>query len=172
MASRFERLATPPHPETPCEGNRMSTYLDAPDGAVPSTHQTTATPEVSIFIPGTPIQQGSKSAFMLGNRARIVDQNHKKLKPWRAIVATHADLGVTFDQPVAVTLRFVMPRPQRPRWQVPAVKPDIDKLVRAVLDGLTDGGLIADDARVVKLTASEEYASDGNPVGVHVAVTP
>lgn len=126
---------------------------------------------VEFFIPGVPVQQGSKTAFVIGKRAVVTDQNKAQLKPWRAIVAAHADRGVTFDEPVAVVLRFVMPRPQRPRWSVPAVKPDIDKLVRALLDGLTDGGLIADDARVVNLTASEEYATPGGPIGVHVAVS-
>jgi Holliday junction resolvase RusA-like endonuclease len=125
---------------------------------------------VSFFIPGRPVQQGSKTAFVVGRRAVVTDQNQATLKPWRATVAAHADRGVTFDVPVAVHLRFVMPRPARPRFTVPAVKPDIDKLVRAVLDGLTDGGLIADDARVVSLTAVEQYESTGSPVGVHVEV--
>ncbi|MBC7594563.1 MAG: RusA family crossover junction endodeoxyribonuclease [Kineosporiaceae bacterium] len=100
----------------------------------------------------------------------MTDQNAKNLKPWRHTVATHADRGVTFDCPVSVELTFVMPKPKRPRWTTPATKPDIDKLERAMLDGLTDGGLIADDARVVRLLAVLEYAEVDNPVGVHVAV--
>ena len=126
---------------------------------------------VRFFIPGIPVQQGSKTAFVVGKRAVVTDQNKAKLKPWRAVVAAHADRGVTFDEPVAVGLIFYMPRPARPRWNVPAVKPDIDKLVRALLDGLTDGGLISDDARVVRLTAEERYATPDSPVGVHVGVT-
>jgi Holliday junction resolvase RusA-like endonuclease len=55
----------------------------------------------------------------------------------------------------------------RPRFHVPAVRPDIDKLTRAVLDGLTDGGLISDDARVVRLMVDEVY---GDRVGVDVTV--
>ena len=125
-----------------------------------------------FFIPGTPIQQGSKTGFSrLGSRrVQITDQNAATLKPWRHTVAAHADRGITHDGPLQVDLLFVMPRPKRPRWALPAVKPDIDKLARAVLDGLTDGGLIADDARVVRLNLSEEYATQQSPVGVHVAV--
>lgn len=122
---------------------------------------------VEFFVPGVPVQQGSKSVF----NGRVVDQNHKALKPWRANVATAADRGVTFDCPVMVSLRFVMPRPKRPRWELPAVKPDIDKLARALLDGLTDGGLLADDARVVRLHLEEVYETPDSPVGAHVAVT-
>ena len=128
---------------------------------------------VRFFIPGVPVQQGSKTAFVVGKRAVVTDQNKARLKPWRAIVAAHArhHKFLTFDEPVAVSLTFVMPRPARPRFNVPAVKPDIDKLVRAMLDGLTDGGLISDDARVVRLTAEERYATPDSPVGVHVGVT-
>jgi len=138
-----------------------------------ATHQgPIVDPAVEFFIPGIPVQQGSKSGFSrVGSTSvQMTDQNAKNLKPWRHTVATHADRGITFDCPVSVELTFVMPKPKKPRWSTPAVKPDIDKLERAMLDGLTDGGLIADDARVVRLLAVLEYAEDNNPVGVHVAV--
>jgi Holliday junction resolvase RusA-like endonuclease len=144
------------------------------DGLAPATYTVPpiADPAVEFFIPGTPVQQGSKSGFsrMGSTSVQMTDQNAKNLKPWRHTIATHADRGVTFDRPVHVEATFVMPKPKRPRWTTPAVKPDIDKLTRALLDGLTDGGLIADDARVVSLLVKEEYAEEKNPVGVHVAV--
>lgn len=142
-------------------------------GLMPATSQTDANIDViEFFIPGAPVQQGSKTGFSrLNSRTvQMTDQNKTRLKPWRATVADHADLGVTFDCPVYVELTFVMPRPKKPRWFVPAVKPDLDKLTRAVLDGLTDGGLLADDARVVRMLLEEEYAGENNPVGCHVAV--
>ncbi|MGN6199997.1 RusA family crossover junction endodeoxyribonuclease [Humibacter sp.] len=123
--------------------------------------------EVSFFVTGTPVPQGSKTAFVVGKRAVVTDQNRVKLKPWRETVAIAADMGRTFPGPVEVVLVFSLPKPQRPRWFVPAVKPDIDKLVRAVFDGLTDGGLIDDDARIITLTASKVYAL---PLGVHITV--
>jgi len=125
---------------------------------------------VSFFITGLPVPQGSKTAFVVGKRAVVTDQNRVKLKPWRAVVANAADIGVTFTGPVTVNLTFYMPRPVRPRWEVPAVKPDLDKLTRAVLDGLTDGGLIEDDARVVDMRLREFYAHDHHSAGVHVEV--
>ena len=126
---------------------------------------------VSFFIAGLPVPQGSKKAFVVGKRAVIVDDNAAALKPWRAKVGTAADIGVTFAGPVTVNLTFYMPSPKRPRWDVPAVKPDLDKLTRAVLDGLTDGGLIEDDARVVDMRLREFYADDHHSCGVHVEVT-
>lgn len=126
---------------------------------------------VSFFIEGVPVPQGSKTVSQSKGRAWLRDANAKRLKPWRHVVATHADLGVTFDCPVTVTLSFVLPRPSRPRWPVPAVKPDIDKLTRAILDGLTDGGLLADDARVVDLHVTKRYPTPGDPTGVGIDVT-
>lgn len=126
--------------------------------------------KVRFWIPGTPVPQGSKTAFVVGRRAVVTDQNKAKLKPWRAIVAAHADRGVTFTGPVTVEASFFLPRPQRPRFARPAVKPDIDKLLRALLDGLTDGGLIDDDARVVNLHA-EKYYIAAMGAGVNVTVS-
>jgi Holliday junction resolvase RusA-like endonuclease len=39
-----------------------------------------------------------------------------------------------------------------------AVKPDVDKLIRAVLDALTDAGVFRDDSRVVQVSATKIYA--------------
>lgn len=128
---------------------------------------------VSFFVAGQPVPQGSKTIAKGGGKTWLRDANAGMLRPWRHVVATAADLGVTFDAPVTVTLGFVLPRPKRPRWLVPAVKPDIDKLTRAVLDGLVDGGLLYDDSRVVDLAIKKRYPSPGHPVvGVHIDVEP
>jgi Holliday junction resolvase RusA-like endonuclease len=129
------------------------------------------TDTVSFFIEGIPVPQGSKTVSQARGKAWLRDANAARLKPWRHVIATHADLGVTFDCPVIVTLSFVLPRPQKPRWGVPAVKPDIDKLCRAILDGLQDGGLLAEDSRVVTLTATKRYPTPGDPTGVGIDVT-
>lgn len=113
---------------------------------------------VAFFVPGTPVPQGSKTAYTVGKRAIVTDSNAKRLKPWRATVTEYAVCDVAFDVPVAVELTFQLARPQKPRFELPGVRPDIDKLSRAVLDGLTDAGVIRDDARVVDLHASKAYA--------------
>ena len=113
---------------------------------------------VEFRVDGVPVQQGSKTVAQYGGKAWLRDANGKKLKPWRRLVAEAADLGVSFDCPVKVTLRFEMPRPKRPKFVRPAVKPDADKLARAVLDSLTDAGLLADDSRVVDLHVTEFYS--------------
>ena len=125
---------------------------------------------VSIYAPGIPVPQGSKQIVRRGAKSWLIDVGHDKLHTWRANVAGHArqvmDGAEPFDEPVKVRLTFRMPRPKRPKFKVPGVRPDIDKLTRAVLDAIT-GPVLVDDSLVVELTATQEY--DEKP-GVHVHV--
>ena len=131
---------------------------------------------LDFFVEGTPVPQGSKNAYVRGARAVLVDAN-RRLKPWRAAVRAAAEESIaedgweTLDEPCRVRLTFVMPRPKRPRWGLPAVKPDIDKLTRAIFDALTDAGVWRDDSRVVHLVTTKIYArgAEGIP-GVSVEV--
>lgn len=99
------------------------------------------------------------------------DANAHRLKAWRSAVAGQAAIawdGEPIAAAVHVGLRFVFPRPASARRRVwPSVKPDLDKLTRAVLDALT-GSLIVDDAQVVSLRAVKEYSAVG--AGVVVVV--
>lgn len=124
---------------------------------------------VHTFVPGTPVPQGSVDVY----RGRVVSVK-APLKKWRdsirkATLERHE--GEPLDGPLTVHMVFQMPRPQRPRWPLPAVKPDLDKCVRACLDSLsttkTQRGVITDDARIVSLSATKTY--HGNP-GVLITI--
>lgn len=129
----------------------------------------------TTFIPGTPIPQGSKSVY----RGRAVEAN-PKTKAWRKTMREHhLKTSETLGAPLLIgpfqaTLRFVFTEPktgalyQGNLGPIHAVKPDLDKLVRAVMDSLTTGGIIEDDARCNQLTASKEYGPDP---GVHIHLT-
>lgn len=126
---------------------------------------------ITFTVEGLPVPQGSKTIANGGGKTWLRDANASKLKPWRAKVAAAADLGVTFDCPVVVFAMFYLPRPKKPKWWAPAGRVgDVDKLARALLDGMTDGGLLADDARVVDLHSYKRYETKQNPAGVRVAV--
>lgn len=133
---------------------------------------------LDFFAGGTPVPQGSKNAYVRGGRAVLVDAN-ARLKPWRALVREAAEEAIadagweTLDEPCRVYLGFTMSRPRRPRWDVPAVKPDLDKLARAVFDALTDAGVWRDDSRVVDMKVTKRYeGEDGEIPGVWVEVEP
>lgn len=126
----------------------------------------------TFFVPGAPATQGSKSLY----RGRMVESS-KKLPAWRKAVAAVAtvhrsrDAALFPDQALAVDLEFVV---QRPKYAIgkllPAVKRstgDIDKLARAVLDGLT-GICYRDDSQVTTLTVHKRLAAPGEATGVHI----
>lgn len=129
---------------------------------------------MTFRVDGVPVPQGSKTVARGGGKSWLRDANGAKLAPWRRRVADAAaeaaSVGRSFDCPVLVVAVFYMPAPKRPRWWLPAVKPDLDKLMRALGDGMTDGGLVKDDARITTLALMKRYATDDNPAGVRVLV--
>lgn len=98
-------------------------------------------------------------------------QANKKLKPWQdlvgGVVARAREHLPPTAEPVALFLRFRFTRPKShytgtgrlssSARRTPSVRPDLDKLVRGVLDALK-GTLYADDGQVVALYACKEYA--------------
>ena len=128
---------------------------------------------VVFTVPGTPIPQGSKKAFRAGTRINLVEAN-PRLKLWRSAVADKANLvnefGILFSKPISLDLVFVMPRPGKPKFLLPAVKPDLDKLIRAVNDSLT-GTLIRDDSLVCIIHAEKRYETEHVKPGVTITIT-
>lgn len=95
----------------------------------------------------------------------------KATKPWRRDVTLQArPYGTKFSGAVAVSLLFLIRRPGTVKREMPIVKPDIDKLCRATLDGLVDAGALTDDSHIVDLTATKRYADGGLPPGCHVSI--
>lgn len=122
-------------------------------------------------VRGIPAPQGSKRAFVVNGRAVMTEASATTQKAWRQAVtgAAMEARGYVFADtttrlpnptillPVTVCIDFVFPRPKSARktqvWK--STKPDVDKLVRSTLDGLTDAGVFADDALVVELHATK-----------------
>lgn len=101
-------------------------------------------------------------------------ESSKKVKPWREAVARVASahlLDEPLDGHLRVIIRFELPAPMKSRFgNRPAGPPDIDKLVRSTLDGLTTSRLIVDDARIVALTATKHWALD--TPGAEITIEP
>jgi Holliday junction resolvase RusA-like endonuclease len=120
--------------------------------------------EVSLSVTGDPASQGSH-AIMHG---RIVQVNSSKHKAWRkAIVqeaiATLPDDWQPIDEPCELIVNFYLPKPKTVDRQLPSVSPDLDKLIRAVGDSLTDSGVVIDDSRIVRISARKLYAEGIEP---------
>ncbi|AVP71266.1 RusA family crossover junction endodeoxyribonuclease [Prescottella equi] len=129
-----------------------------------------------FFVPSRPAPQGSKSFKGMRKGKPVLAESSKGVKPFRAAIAKVAALhSAPLPGPVSVTLRFVMPRPQatpKTRPTPPAVKrPDLDKLTRAVLDGI-DGHAYDADSQVTHLDVRKRIAELGEKTGVLIAWRP
>lgn len=133
---------------------------------------------IEFRVYGTPAPQGSKTAFVRGGRAVVVDGSssvgRQKLSSWRAEVAREAQnvaSGDLLEGPIAVEINFVMPKPKSaPKGKVFCdKKPDIDKLVRSTFDSMT-GVLYRDDAQVARVKATKTYVSPEEPAGALIKI--
>jgi crossover junction endodeoxyribonuclease RusA len=145
--------------------------------------------KVKIRAYGVPIPQGSTRAFAIRKGGVptggvVVTADNPKSKSWRqSILDAVPPMAVQLGGPVRVTIVFLLPRPAhhygtgRNAGQVkpgaprdPAVKPDVDKLARAVLDALKAAGVYRDDAQVCRLSSEKDYAGPGEKPGALIEV--
>ena len=138
---------------------------------------------MTLTVHGTPVPKGSARAFVIPGdkpRAVVVQNNKKALSHWQTQIGNEARYAIghsrttvpAYDGPFMVGVTFMFNRPKsvsstaRP---VPTVKPDLDKLIRAVLDGLT-GILWRDDAQVVSIIAKKRYLTTASAEYVEIRI--
>jgi Holliday junction resolvase RusA-like endonuclease len=118
-----------------------------------------------LFVDGRPAPQGSKNAFVIGGKRAVMVEASKHLPAWRndvilAVKKLFADSEDVskFVEPVKLKVTFYIERPKQPKYKIyPGGKPDLDHYIRAVGDALTIGGLLADDALIVKILAEKVW---------------
>lgn len=133
---------------------------------------------IQFTVPGEAVPQGSKKAFFVKALGRAaMTESSAKLKPWRSLVSLKAQDTMNgqppLDCPVMVLAVFEFPRPRghfgtgknetilkasAPSWKTS--KPDVDKLLRGILDALT-GICFRDDSVVVEVRATKKYGISG-----------
>lgn len=127
-----------------------------------------------LFVPGEPVPQGSKDYKGHRRGRAVLVESAAGLHDWRARIAwaAHECGWRPADAPFAVDCEFVLPRPlHTPKSRTPPAirRPDVDKLLRAVLDALT-GVAWTDDARVTDTRARKRLAELGEAPGVYIAI--
>lgn len=136
--------------------------------------------QVRFFTEGIPAPEGSHKYVGHRGGRPVVAHDNPRLAAWRTLVARDARNAAhtagwdkPHDGPVTVEAHFYLPRPKRPRFaNHAAIKPDLDKLARAVGDALAaPGGPLAEDSRIVTWVLTKHWASDSQPPGVHITVT-
>ncbi|NDH90412.1 MAG: RusA family crossover junction endodeoxyribonuclease [Flavobacteriia bacterium] len=144
---------------------------------------------IEFWVQGVPAPQGSKRHLGRG----ILVEASKRVKPWRSDVigaALSAFSGVPYDEPLAVELCFVFPRPKShygtgknagvlkgtaPTHPTGRNVGDIEKLARSTIDALsvTSGGsCMRDDSLVVDLVCRKRFAEGDETTGAWVRVRP
>lgn len=130
-----------------------------------------------FYITGPLEPAGSPKIIRRGRTPAIVWQKGPR---WTAHVRAFFDKEIPENKrplltgPVVVELKFLVPKPQKPKFPVPATPPDGDKLERATWDGFTTKDrkplLLEDDSRIVDWSVKTRYADALDAVGVLIWV--
>ena len=123
-----------------------------------------------FWVSGKPVPQGSMKVI----NGHILHSQGSALALWRADVARNAQVRgyKPVEGAIHVSLTFVFRAPKSVKRPAPWVKPDLDKLIRAVLDGLT-GVAYEDDSQVITITARKVYGDkEGAWIGIERSWTP
>jgi crossover junction endodeoxyribonuclease RusA len=137
-------------------------------------------PIIDVAVNGEPAPQGSKSFKGIAKNGRaIMVESSRRVKPWRHRVqdAFEGEIRALADRfpgmfpltgPVALELTFTMRKPAsapKRRRTFPVKRPDVDKLLRAVLDAGTAAGLWCDDSQVVDLSTRKAFPAEHPDAG-------
>lgn len=119
---------------------------------------------INFFVDGLPVPQGSMKVI----NGRVIHNKGSELAAWRSAIAlTARQHGARPSaDPIYIHIKFYMPKPRTVKRLYPSVAPDLDKLIRAVLDGLTAIAYI-DDGQVISIVAQKAY---GERIGAEIAV--
>ncbi len=138
--------------------------------------------QIRFFVGGEPQPKGSTRAFYVKKLDRVVTTNsNRNTKQWQlriAMEAQHANecRKVSFYSPdkcygyeVEASFLFQRPKSLPKKVVLDTKRPDLDKLVRAVLDGLTYA-IIPDDAQVISISATKRYIEGSEMPGAEIVV--
>jgi crossover junction endodeoxyribonuclease RusA len=137
--------------------------------------------KLDFFVAGIPKAQPRVKAFVRGGHAGVYTPD--SAESWKQEVRKEAIANApesVMAHPVRVELDFFLPRPKAhykrddsvkpnsPVWH--RKKPDLDNLIKAVTDAITDTQRVwLDDSQICEITATKTYAI--NAVGCSVFIS-
>lgn len=104
----------------------------------------------SFFLPCIPVAQGRPRAAVtrIGHIRMYDPERSRSWKHELAWASLPYKPKVPSEFPLRISLQFVLPKPASVRRSYPSVKPDLDNLIKGVLDSFT-GIFWRDDAQIV-----------------------
>lgn len=140
---------------------------------------------LTIVVHGRPAPQGSKKYAghrlnaASGRRSAVLVEQSKRVKPWRALVVTATQDAMVaehvkryggrpmgpvppLDGPLEAEIVFTVLKPasapkRRRTWPTTRHSGDVDKLIRSTFDGIADAKAVADDSRIIVVTARKTF---------------
>ena len=133
--------------------------------------------QVRFWVQLEPVPKGRPRFSRAGGGVRTrTDKRTRAFEEQLSLLSARYAPPAPLAGPVRLSLEFVLSPPKRLRARVlrgeapePAVKPDLDNLVKAVADALERSGrwFLKGDQQITHLLASKSY---GEPAGVWVEV--
>ena len=136
--------------------------------------------KIDFFVAGIPKAQPRVKAFVRGGHAGVYTPD--SAESWKQAVRQEATANApesVVAWSVRVELDFFLPRPKAhlkrdgsvkdwaPIWH--DTKPDLDNLIKAVTDAITDTGRIwADDRLIYQISATKSYALNASGCSVRI----
>ncbi|MFE9491449.1 RusA family crossover junction endodeoxyribonuclease [Streptomyces sp. NPDC006641] len=133
---------------------------------------------LTVVVHGRPAPQGSKryAGHRLnaasGRVSAVLVEQSKRVKPWRALVTAATTLAmrdiahaVALDGPLEAEIVFTVLKPasapkRKRTWPITRHSGDVDKLIRSTFDGIADAQAVADDSRIIRVTATKAYPGE------------
>lgn len=132
---------------------------------------------IAVFVPGKPVPQPRHRVAVRGRYATAYIPRDHPVHKWKRHVEAWAverlktwEIDEAWDMAGAfnVNATFFLPRPKSNKTPYPKGKPDLDNLLKGVMDALT-GVLWSDDSQVVWLASKKAWA-DERAAGVQITV--
>ena len=136
---------------------------------------------LDFFVAGIPKAQPRVKAFVRGGHAGVYTPD--SAETWKQAVRSNATVVAPesiLTGPIRVELDFFLPRPKAhlgkdglpkpksPVWH--CKKPDLDNLIKAVTDAITDTQRVwLDDSQICEITATKTYAMSRSGCSVRIS---
>lgn len=127
-------------------------------------------------ILGTPRPKGSKTPVTRNGKTWLIEtskyQKDYEKQATLQILGQKEPWHICHPKstPISMSIVFCMQKPKKGKYDHPVVKPDLDKLVRTILDACTNAKLFEDDSQITTITTSKKYTQ--NEPYTQITLTP